>query len=115
MKERITNAAVALFVFAGIMTIGFSAKILLPTWAFYSILGVLLFWILYDVSKPEKKKKHYWLYVIQYDEKVYHGVISTSEYTFKLPQNHVDRLHDMNNISVIEISKETFDLIMSKE
>lgn len=62
MKERIKNFMLALVVYVGILVIGFSAKILLPTWAFYSLLGVCLIWILYDVSKPDKKKEHYWLF-----------------------------------------------------
>lgn len=115
MKERIQKIIIALIFLLALSIVLVLMEYFLPSWVNYSLGGLLLAWWLYDVSKPEKKDVHYWLYVIDYDEKISQGVISTTDDKFKLPKSHIDNFHDINHISVVEIDKETFDFIMSKK
>lgn len=112
MKERIKKIMFALTVFVGIITIGFSVKILLPTWAFYSLLGACFIWILYDVSKPEKKKEHYWLFT--YMDNV-NGRISIGSGTQQTKEDEFDfclffsKCPKAYVLNINEISKTQYD------
>lgn len=63
MKERIRNFIIAVVILAGMLTVGTVAKLLLPSVIFYTIFGLIVLYVLYDCSKPEKKKTEtYWYY-----------------------------------------------------
>lgn len=63
MKERIKNIVVILLVFGGVVLCAALIDYYLPEWVYYTFLGLVLAWIVWDSSKPEKKKwKHYWVF-----------------------------------------------------
>lgn len=55
MKERIEMIVVALFSLFGAVVAFALVHEYLPSWVYYSCIGVFLIWFLYDVSKPEKE------------------------------------------------------------
>lgn len=63
MKERIYKIIIALVLLVGFLTIMSLIKSFAPWWVTWSLLGLVLVYILYDVSKPDKKPKEtYWYY-----------------------------------------------------
>lgn len=63
MKERIHKIVLTLLVFVGMVLIAALIKSYCPEWAYYTFAGLVLLWLLYDGSKPEKKKgKNYWVF-----------------------------------------------------
>lgn len=63
MKERIKKIIIVLLIMAGIVLVGALMHEFLPIWARCTVWGIGLIWLLYDVSKPEKKPKEtYWYY-----------------------------------------------------
>lgn len=55
MKERIEMIVVALFSLFGAVVAFALVHEYLPSWVYYSCIGVFLIWFLCDVSKPEKE------------------------------------------------------------
>lgn len=55
MKERIEMIVVALFSLFGAVVAFALIHEYLPSWVYYSCMGVFVIWFLYDVSKPEKE------------------------------------------------------------
>jgi hypothetical protein len=62
MKERIKKMFIILLVMIGVLTSLALIYVYLPSWVYYSLSGLFFVWILYDGSKPEKKKTHYWIF-----------------------------------------------------
>lgn len=59
MKGRI-QIVLTLLVFGGLVLIAALIKSYFPEWAYYTFAVLVFLWLLYDGSKPEKKKgKHY--------------------------------------------------------
>ena len=59
MKERIKIIVIALFTLFGAIVAAFVASELinkyLPSWVYYSFMGVFIIWFIYEVSKPDKE------------------------------------------------------------
>ena len=110
--ERIKKIIIALVVLAGIVFIGSLMIAYFPIWVRYVILGLLLIWLLYDISKPEKKQPHYWLYhsIIREKERITIGVLKNDKPTFSLTGNEFD-INKSLIFSAVEIDKETFEII----
>lgn len=63
MKERIHKIVLTLLVFGGLVLCAALIKYYLPSWGYYTFLGLVLAWIVWDSSNPENKKgKHYWVF-----------------------------------------------------
>lgn len=58
MKERIKKIFIALALLLGIGCIGALICAFLPLWLRCVIWGVMVVWLLYDISKPEKEDLH---------------------------------------------------------
>lgn len=110
MKERIEKIIIAILLLIGLTVVFALIKYYLPEWVYYICWGSFMAYALYLVSKPEI---HYWMYIIDYDDRVHQGVIAGHK--FRLPKEHIQQFNDINNISVFEIDKRTFDLIMEKQ
>lgn len=110
MKERVKYIVLALLLLIGLAAVFALVKYYLPEWAYYTCFGIFILYTLYLVSNPEI---HYWMYIIDYYDRVHQGVIAGHK--FRLPKEHIQQFNEINNISVFEIDKRTFDLIMKKQ
>lgn len=112
MKEQVKKIIIVLLVMAGVILIGSLMYVYLPSWVRYTVLGALFIWILYDVSKPEEKKTHYWLYhsIIREEERITIDVLMNDKPTFSLSGKEFDIKKSLI-FSAVEIDKETFELI----
>lgn len=111
MKERIKNLIIALLVFAGFIFVGSLMIIFMPLWLRCAIWGLMLIWLLWDVSKPESKK-HYWLYhsIEKGEKEITIGVLENDKTTFSLSGHEFD-IEKSLIFSAVEIDKETYDII----
>lgn len=113
MKERIKNIVIILLVFGGLVLCDALIDYYLPKWMYYTFLGLILVWVVWDSSKPEEKqRKHYWLYhyVIRGQEGITIGVLENDKTTFSLSGHEFD-IEKSLIFSVVEIDKETYDII----
>lgn len=80
MKERIGKIVIAL------------AETYLPTWLYCTIAGILLVWFLYDVSKPNKPVKHYWMYhsIVKDEQRIEIGVLENESDKFSFTNKEFD-------------------------
>lgn len=92
MKERIKKIIIVLLIMAGFILIGSLMYVYLPSWVRYTVLSALFIWILYDASKLEEKKTHYWLYhsIIREEERITIGVLMNDKPTFSLTGKEFD-------------------------
>lgn len=113
MKERIKNIVIILLVFGGLVLCAALIDYYLTEWVYYTFLGLVLAWIVWDSSKPEKKKgKHYWLYhsIIREKGQVTIGVLENESPTFSLSGSEFDIKKSLV-FDAIEIDKETYEII----
>lgn len=113
MKERIKNIITILLVFGGLVLCAALIDYYLPEWVYYTFLGLVLAWIVWDSSKPEKKEeKHYWMYhsILKENGKITIGVIQNDKPHFSLSGSGFD-IKTSFVFGAIEIDKETFDII----
>lgn len=113
MKERIKNIVIILLVFGGLVLCAALIDYYLPKWMYYTFLGLILVWVVWDSSKPEEKqRKHYWLYhyVIREQEGITIGVLENDKTTFSLSGHEFD-IEKSLIFSAVEIDKETYDII----
>lgn len=113
MKERIKNIIIILLVFGGLVLCAALIDYYLPSWVYYTFLGLVFAWILWDGSKPEKKKeKHYWLYysIVKDEQRIEIGVLENKCDKFSFTDKEFDIKKSLI-FSAIEIDKETFDII----
>lgn len=115
MKERIKKIIIVLLIMAGIILIGTLMYVYLPSWVRYTVLGALFIWILYDVSKPEKKKTEtywYYSYVGSINGQTYAGygtqLSKSDEFDFA---GYLDKLKGCHITMVKEISEKQYDKI----
>lgn len=54
MKERIKIIVIVLFTLLGAFTASVLIRNYLPSWVYYSCIGVFIIWFIYEVSKPDK-------------------------------------------------------------
>lgn len=114
MKERIHKIVLTLLVFGGLVLCAALIKYYLPEWGYYTLLGLFLAWIVWDSSKPEKKKgKHYWLYhsIIREKGQITIGVLENESPTFSLSGSEFDIKKSLV-FDAIEIDKETYEIIV---
>lgn len=112
MKERIKMIVVALFSLFGAVVAFALVHEYLPSWVYYSCIGVFLIWFLYDVSKPGESKKHYWLYhsIVKDEQRIEVGVLENESDKFSFTNKEFDIKKSLI-FSAVEIDKETFDII----
>lgn len=112
MKQRIKKMVIILLVFAGVLFVGSLIVYYLPLWVYYTIVVLILLWLMYDGSKPEKVKKHYWLYhsIILENGQITIGALENEKPTFSLSGSEFDIKKSLV-FSAVEIDKETYDII----
>ena len=78
----------------------------MPSWLYYSCIGIFFVWFLYDVSKPEKKKKHYWLYcsTVNDEKRIEIGVLENECDKFSFTNKEFDIKKSLI-FSAVEIDK----------
>lgn len=113
MKERIKNIVIILLVFGGLVLCAALIDCYLPEWMYYTFLGLILAWIVWDSSKPEEKqRKHYWMYhsIDRGEKEITIGVLENGKPTFSLSGYEFD-IEKSLIFSAVEIDKETYDII----
>lgn len=115
MKERIKKIIIVLLIMAGIVLVGALMHAYLPIWARCTVWGIGLIWLLYDVSKPEKKKTEtywYYSYIGSNNGQTYTGygtqLSKSDEFDFA---GYLDKLKDCHITMVKEISRKQYDKI----
>lgn len=114
MKERIYKIVIALVLLAGFLTIMSLIKLFAPDWVTWSLLGIILVYILYDVSKPDKKPKdkyYYYTYVIsEYGRtSMGYGIQHSEVGEFDFKGYYGNEIYRTCNITMTqEISKEQY-------
>ena len=113
MKERIKNVLIIIIVFLGIFTGIFLIKSFCPEWLYISCFVIAFIYMVYDLSKPEKKEIHYFMYsIVKANGNTAMGVINSKSNKFSLPKEDIEtNLANSRFISVAEIDKETFEIL----
>lgn len=105
MKERIKKIIIVLLIMAGIVLVGALMHEFLPIWARCTVWGIGLIWLLYDVSKPEKKKTEtYWYYIFKGGDKSGFGVQYSTKTEFDFIAYYKE-YKDLTILNVYEISE----------
>lgn len=106
MKERIEKIIIAITIPAGIVCIGTLMNMFLPFWLNCVICGVIVAWLLYDVSKPEQES--YWFYTFLRDKIYGSSIMKCKGEYFDFATYHKS-YKDENIIMVQRISKEQYE------
>lgn len=110
MKERIYKLASALFLLVGIVVIAALIEYYLPSWVYYSCVGLFVVWFLYEVSKPSAKGRYWYYTSIEKTDRISlgFGVMDSDSNYFDFALFY-SKYPKASLIMVKEISKEQFD------
>lgn len=116
MKERIKKVLIIIIVFLGIFTGISLIKAFCPEWLYISFFVITFIYMVYDLSKPEKKEIHYFMYsIVKANGNTVMGVVKSESSIFSLPKDNV--IADLMNFKLItatEIDKCTYEILYNE-
>ena len=84
MKERLINLIFAILIMAGVVLLFGIIYAFLPSWVYYTCLGVSVAGALWEITKPEKKR--YWCFTFMEfkdgHQRIGYGVEEGNEFDF---------------------------------